>query len=120
MSGAVAAARSAARAVGASAVVELDAVVDEALDALPQRSGPEVVEAEERLGHLHAPDQRGLEELVAIGEVAVDRPQRDPGLERDVLDRGEPVPLHEQLVNRVQDGVGVAVAPRRTAVELDW
>ncbi len=95
-------------------------MLGEALDPLPQGPFPDALELEERLGDLHPPTQGSLQEFVAIGEVSVDRPQRHTGPQRDVLHRREHVSLHEQLVNRVQYGVGVAMAPRRTTVEFEW
>ena len=90
----------------------------EPLDALVERPLTEVLEVEERLGDLHPPGQRRLEQLVAVREVAVDGPQRDPGPGGHVLHRGLELALDEQCVHRVEDGVAVAVAPGPATVDV--
>ena len=71
----------------------------------------------------HALDQadpaldRHPQQRLGVLEVAVDRPQRDPRPGGHLLDRRGEVPLHEHLVDGVEDRLAVAVAAGGPAVE---
>ena len=90
----------------------------EVLDAYRDRSFARGVDHEQGLDALEVPVDRGADQIAAVGDVAIDRPQRYPRAGRDPFRRRAQVTLGEQLEHGVEHGDAVAVAARGAAVEV--
>ena len=68
-------------------------------------------------GLLSASNDRCFDQLSGVGEVAVERPERQSGTLRGLLDRRKHHVLSEHFKDHVKHGVTVALPPGRAPID---